>query len=51
MTDASFEQMPTEPLEFVGVDMAQKTFVWALHGFLFDTLLLWVSPEQLFLET
>ena len=32
MTDASFEQTPTVPLEFVGVDMAQKTFVWALHG-------------------
>lgn len=32
MTNASFEQTPTAPLDFVGVDMAQQGFVWALHG-------------------
>jgi transposase len=32
MTNASFEQTPQPPLDFVGVDMAQKAFVWALHG-------------------
>ena len=32
MTNATFEQTTPEPLDFVGVDMAQQAFVWALHG-------------------
>ena len=32
MTDASFEQPAVTPPDFVGVDMAQHTFVWGLHG-------------------
>lgn len=33
MTNASSTQTPmTQPTVFVGVDMAQKTFVWAVHG-------------------
>jgi transposase len=32
MTNASVEQAPPAPLDFVGVDMAQQAFVWALHG-------------------
>ena len=31
MTNATSEQTPT-PLDFVGVDMAQQAFVWAVHG-------------------
>ena len=32
MTNATFEQTTPAPLDFVGVDMAQQAFVWALHG-------------------
>ena len=32
MTDASCEQTAITPLDFVGVDMAQQAFVWAVHG-------------------
>lgn len=32
MTDATFEQTAATPLQFVGVDMARQTFVWAVHG-------------------
>lgn len=32
MTDAFLEQTPTAPLDFVGVDMAQRAFVWAVHA-------------------
>lgn len=32
MTNASVEQTPPVPLDFLGVDMAQQAFVWALHG-------------------
>ena len=32
MTNATFEQTAPAPLDFVGVDMAQKTFEWGLHG-------------------
>lgn len=32
MTNATRRQIVTAPLDFVGVDMAQKAFVWALHG-------------------
>lgn len=32
MTNASLEQAQPAPLVFVGVDMAQQAFVWALHG-------------------
>lgn len=32
MTNATFEQAAPAALDFVGVDMAQQTFMWALHG-------------------
>ena len=32
MTNAAFEQTATTPLDFVGVDMAQQAFVWAVHA-------------------
>ena len=32
MTNATFEQTAPAPLDFVGVDMAQQAFVWAVHG-------------------
>lgn len=32
MTDATFEQTDRAPSHYVGVDMAQRAFVWALHG-------------------
>jgi transposase len=32
MTNAEVRQSTSPPLEFVGVDMAQHTFEWALHG-------------------
>lgn len=32
MTNATSRESAPQPLDFVGVDMAQQTFEWALHG-------------------
>src|SRR6266496_2623366 len=32
MTNAKVRESTSSPLEFVGVDMAQQVFEWALHG-------------------
>ena len=32
MTNAKVRESTLPPLEFVGVDMAQQAFEWALHG-------------------
>jgi len=32
MTNADVRESTLPPLEFVGVDMAQQAFEWALHG-------------------
>src|SRR5437868_804652 len=32
MTNAATRESAPRPLDFVGVDMAQRTFEWALHG-------------------